>query len=129
MCEFAVEDINETVKSEKGYDCVIFGAIGNVLGDLRNPIETLNKLKETVKAGGYILIEEGYINDEGNRENLRCNKTVYLTLQQWLASFKSAGLELIETASGHSEGNFFKIQVTQTRLSSMSSYSFCWLRT
>jgi ubiquinone/menaquinone biosynthesis C-methylase UbiE len=108
LCKFAVEDINETVKKESGYDCVILGAVGNVLGDLRNPAETLTKLKATVKPGGFILIDEGFIPDESKRENIRHNNALYFTEQQWMAWFKETGLELIETASGHGEGNLDK---------------------
>jgi len=103
LCEFLIDDINEAVKKEKDYDCVVFGAVGpDVLG---GPAETLNKLKATVKPGGYILIEEGYIPDEGKREDIRYNRDAYFPEQHWMALFKEAGLELIETASGHSEGN------------------------
>ena len=103
LCEFLVGDINETVETEKGYDCVVFGAAGlDVLG---GPAEALGKLKSTVKPGGYILIEEGYIPDEGKREDVRCNADAYYPLHYWEALFKEMGLELVETASGHSEGN------------------------
>jgi len=103
LCEFLLDDINEAVKTEKDYDCVVFGAVGpDVLG---GPAETLNKLKATVKPGGYILIEEGYIPDEGKREYIRYNRDAYFPEQYWMALFKEMGLELIETASGHSEGD------------------------
>lgn len=105
LCEFVVEDINETVQKESGYDCVIFGAVGNVLGDLHSPVETLNKLKLTVKPGGYILLEDGYLPDHGKQADLRYSGAVYLYKQQWLDAFQAAGLELVEIASGHSEGN------------------------
>ena len=103
LCEFTINDINEAVRTEKDYDCVVFGSVGpDVLGD---PAEALNKLKATIKPGGYILIEEGYIPNEGRRENIRYNRDAYFTAQQWMALFKEMGLELIETDSGHSEGN------------------------
>jgi len=103
LCEFQIGDINESVKTEKDYDCVVFGAAGtDVLG---GPAEALNKLKATVKPGGYILIEEGYIPDDGKREDVRYNADAYFPLQYWMALFKDAGLELVETASGHSEGD------------------------
>jgi len=103
LCEFLLDDVNEAVKREKDYDCVVFGAVGlDVLG---GPVEALGKLKATLKPGGYILIEEGYIPDEGKREDIRVNKDAYFPLQQWLDLFKEMGLELVETASGHSEGN------------------------
>ena len=102
LCEFFVDDINEAVKTEKDYDCVVFGAAGtDVLG---GPAEALHKLKATVKPGGFILIEEGYIPDDGKRENIRYNADSYYPLRHWMALFKEVGLELIETASGHSEG-------------------------
>ena len=103
LCEFLIDDINEAVKTEKDYDCVVFGAAGvDVLG---GPAEALNKLKATVKPGGYIMIEEGFISGEDKREKVRYNRDVYFTEQQWVALFKEANLELIETASGHSEGD------------------------
>ena len=103
LCEFLVDDINETVKTEKDYDCVVFGAAGmDVLGGVS---EALSKLKVTVKPGGYILIEEGYIPNEGKREDIKYNASAYYPLQYWMDSFEEVGLALIETSSGHSEGN------------------------
>jgi ubiquinone/menaquinone biosynthesis C-methylase UbiE len=103
LCEFLIGDVNEAVKTEKDYDCVVFGAAGtDVLG---GPAKALNKLKATVKPGGYILIEEGYIPNEGKREDIRFNADTYFPLQHWVTLFKETGLELVETASGHSEGN------------------------
>ena len=102
LCEFILEDVNEAVKTERDYDCVIYGAVGPEV--LVGPLEALNKLKETIKPGGYILIEEGYIPDDGKHEDVRFNRNAYLHLRQWMALFKEAGLELVETASGYSEG-------------------------
>ena len=103
LCEFLNDDINEAAKTEKDYDCVVFGAAGaDVLGE---PVEALNKLKATVKPGGLILIEEGYIPDDGKREDIRYNADAYFHLRDWVAFFKETGLELVETASGHSEGS------------------------
>ncbi|MCL2806773.1 MAG: class I SAM-dependent methyltransferase [Coriobacteriia bacterium] len=103
LCEFAIGDINEAVATETDYDCVIYGAVGlDVLG---SPLEALNKLKATVKPGGYILIEEGYIPDDGKQGDIRFNKDAYHPLQHWMDLFKEAGFELLETAAGHSEGD------------------------
>ena len=103
LCEFLLGDINEAVKTEEGYDCVIYSAVGpEVLG---GPSEALDKLKKTVKPEGFILIEDGYIPDDGKPEDVRFNRDAYLHLRQWVALFKEAGLELVETASGHSEGD------------------------
>ena len=32
LCEFFLDDINEAVKTEKDYDCVVFGAAGVDVG-------------------------------------------------------------------------------------------------
>ena len=102
LCEFVIEDINEAIKTERDYDCVVFGAAGvDVLG---GPAEALSSLKATVKPGGFILIEEGYIPTGGKREDIRYNSDTYFPLQHWIDLFDQANLELVESASGHSEG-------------------------
>ena len=102
LCEFEIDDINEAVKTEVGFDCTVFGAVGpEVLG---GPAETLAKLRATVKPGGYLLIEEAYLPAGGSREAVRYLRDVYLTEQEWLTLFKETDLELIETAfSGSSD--------------------------
>ncbi|MCL2528748.1 MAG: class I SAM-dependent methyltransferase [Coriobacteriia bacterium] len=106
LCEFVLDDINEALKTERDYDCLVFGAVGTeVLG---GPAEALRKLKSAVKPGGYILIEEGYIPTDGKRESIRFNRDAYFPLEHWLTLFKETGLELVETASGHSEENLDK---------------------
>ena len=85
LCEFNVGDINESVKSENDYDIVILGAVGNVLG---NPEETIKKLKNTVKSGGYVFIDDAYGKDDSD--------TKYLTREKWLMIFQNAGVKLID---------------------------------
>lgn len=94
LCDFVVSDINEAVNNEKDYDIVIFGAAGIALG---NPAEMLRKLKTVIKAGGYILIDEGYLPDNVTQSDVKCNSYEFLTGKQWAALFKEAGLELTET--------------------------------
>lgn len=54
-CEFLVEDIKLTAKRECGFDLVLLCSVGDVFG---NSEATLKALKQTVKKGGYIIIEE-----------------------------------------------------------------------
>ena len=84
LCEFVVGDINEAVETEKGYDCVVYGAVGDVLG---SHAETLDKLKETVNPGGYILLD--------NYD--------FIPQEQWASLFKETGMELIETVFDDSQ--------------------------
>ncbi|MFZ5986337.1 MAG: class I SAM-dependent methyltransferase [Bacillota bacterium] len=85
LCEFKAGDINEAVKVEKDYDIVILGAVGDVLG---NPEETIQKLKSTVKNGGFIFIDDAYGNDDSDER--------YPTREKWLMFFQNAGVKLLD---------------------------------
>ena len=91
LCNFICADVNEAVVTERGYDCVIFGAAGNILG---GPHETLAKLKETIRPGGFILIDEAYLPD-GAHIDIKYDYE-YLNRQQWMQVFKDNDLELLE---------------------------------
>ena len=95
LCHFVLADINETVNTAKNYDCVIFGAAGDVLG---NPRETLSKLSQTVKPQGYILIDDGYLRDDASNDKAKYKNYEYLTHEQWLHLFQDVGLKLVEEA-------------------------------
>jgi len=94
LCEFAFADVNEAVQTERGYDCVIFGAAGNILG---NPAEMLAKLKTVIKPGGLILIDEGFLPDGGSQADVCYDNYELLTESKWHELFAEAGLELLET--------------------------------
>jgi ubiquinone/menaquinone biosynthesis C-methylase UbiE len=93
LCHFLIGDANEIVNIEKNYDCVIFGAGGNILGV---PQETLNKLLKTIKPKGYILIDEAYLSDGSSNREIKYNNYEYLTHKQWMNLFESNGLRLVE---------------------------------
>ena len=84
LCEFKTGDINEAVNSEKNYDLVILGAVGDVLG---TPEETIVKLKKTVKPGGYILIDDAY--------GKIGKKVDYYSKQEWLQLLLENDVNLI----------------------------------
>ncbi|SDC08009.1 Methyltransferase domain-containing protein [Pelagirhabdus alkalitolerans] len=84
-CEFEVGNITKAVRYEKDYDIVILGAVGDVLG---TPEETITLLKNTVKEGCYIIIDDVYGHDETNPS--------YYTKEQWLNIFKRTGVKLID---------------------------------
>jgi cyclopropane fatty-acyl-phospholipid synthase-like methyltransferase len=85
LCEFKVRDINESVIVEKDYDIVILGAVGDVLG---NHEQTIQKLKNTVKNGGYIFIDDAYGNDDSDEK--------YPTREKWHLLFQNAGMKIID---------------------------------
>ena len=93
LCRFACGDANETAATERDYDCVIFGAAGNILG---NPQETLGKLIKTVKPGGYIILDEAYLPDDSSNDMVKYKNYEYLTHEQWIRLFSDNGLTLVE---------------------------------
>jgi len=93
LCDFNSADANEVVKTERDYDCVVFGAAGNILG---TPQETLAKLAKTIKDGGFIIIDEGYLPDNSSNDDIKYQNYEFLTRQQWLKLFDECGLTLME---------------------------------
>ncbi len=85
LCQFIVGDINQSVEIEKDYDIVIFGAVGEVLG---NQKETLNKLAATIKKGGYVMIDDGYAKSEDNE--------IFITKEQWVEIIEKSGYRMID---------------------------------
>ena len=89
LCEFTVGDVVEAVQTERGYDLVIYGAVGNILG---SPYETLQALADTIKPGGHILLDDAYL-EEGNG-GAPLFQGDYPTLSEWKSVINEAGLKL-----------------------------------
>ncbi len=104
LCEFVVGDITESVKMEKDFDLVIYGAVGDVLGDWR---AIITQLKKTVKKGGYIIIDDAYGYDQSDAK--------YLTREQWLDLFCETGVKLIDEKI-FSDDKLAKLTVAQQSL-------------
>ena len=85
LCEFMVGDINEAVITERGFDVVILGAVGDVLGV---PDRTIYKLKQTVKDEGYLLIDDAY-----SREGTSGTSPSY---EEWLDLFTQEEVNFLE---------------------------------
>lgn len=92
LVDYQVMDINEAVKIEQGYDCVIWGAVGDVLGDYP---QTLAKVSETIRVGGYILFDDAYVEETQDNLKLRM-KANYPTLAEWKELFANQNLKLID---------------------------------
>jgi len=92
LCHFAVGDADEIINAENGYDLVIFGAAGNILG---SPEETLQKLCKTIKRDGYIIMDATYLPRGVNTEELKWEYE-YIRREDWLRLFDNNGLELAE---------------------------------
>lgn len=88
LCKFEIGDIRERVKSLSGYDVIILGAIGPVLGDYLN---TLTNLKPCLNEGGVIITDDAYIEDESSFSHpLLFKKSVVLK------QIKDAGFTIVK---------------------------------
>jgi len=96
QCTFAVGDVNEAVLIEKDYDLTIWCGAGDLLGSYA---ETLAGIARTVKPGGYILLDEGYVKEEAA---LRFQQD-YLTEAEWDGVFCAQGLTVIACSKAENE--------------------------
>lgn len=88
LCRFEVNDIRTRVKTLRGFDVIVLGAIGPVLG---NFFETLSVLKKCLNPDGIILIDEGYIDD-----NSRFSHPAVITKGALVDQAHQAGMQMID---------------------------------
>lgn len=92
LCSFEICDINQAINNEKNYDCLIWGAVGRILGSYK---ETLTKISATVREGGYLIIDDCFVQDVSNNKYLRYGYE-YPTLLEWENLISEAGLSIVE---------------------------------
>ena len=97
LCNFIIGDINEAVKTDIQYDCIVLGATGEVLG---SPQEIIRKLKPIVKAGGYILLDESFLPEGGAQEDVRYANHSYISETEWKELFTQEGIEIVAADFG-----------------------------
>lgn len=86
ICSFSVEDIRESVEYQRNNDVAIYGADGSIFTNTHILFE---KLKQTVRPNGYIVIDDVYAPDGYASED-------YPTLRDWQNVFGQAGLEIVD---------------------------------
>lgn len=58
LCEFRLGDVRTAVRELSGYDVVIYASLGDVLG---SRAECVRKLRNTVRPGRFIVIDDGFL--------------------------------------------------------------------
>jgi SAM-dependent methyltransferase len=86
-CKFEIGDIRVRIKELFSFDLIILGAIGPVLGDLETTLKTLAK---SLNSHGYVLLDDGYIDDNSMTKYDRC-----LRRTDFYKQIKVAGFEII----------------------------------
>lgn len=87
-CTFMTGDVNDAVVTEQDYDLVIWGGAGDLLGGYA---KTLERITRTIRPGGYILLDDGFIHDA--QQALRF-KHQYLTKAEWVQTFQENRLTI-----------------------------------
>lgn len=85
LCDFVVGDIHEAVESERSYDLVVLGAVGDLIG---SPAVTLKKLEKTIRSGGCIVLDDAY------GQGLEVDG--FLSRTEWSQFFEQNGLRLVD---------------------------------
>lgn len=65
LCRFEVADIHKTLRTARDFDVGVYTAVGNVLGTFD---ECVWHLRQSVRKGGYILIDDGFRRTPGTTE-------------------------------------------------------------
>ncbi len=86
ISEFKWGDIRHSITEERGYDFVILGACGNVLGDWDL---TLDALKRVTKSKGWLIIDDAFAED-----GQPCDG--YASHRELMSCFAKHKVELIE---------------------------------
>jgi len=87
-CFFEWGDIRTRIKDLKGFDVVILGSIGPVLGDYYS---TLTQLSDCVKTDGYIIIDDAYMDEKES-----CSNSPGETRSGIMEQAAKAGMKLID---------------------------------
>jgi len=91
ICTFEKDDIRIRLKSLGKYDVIILGAIGPVFG---NYYDTLLQLKTHFNKNGIIIIDDGYTEDNCEKDYPNILKKSELIKQ-----INNAGMDLIDTVT------------------------------
>jgi SAM-dependent methyltransferase len=87
-CTFLVGDIRQKINELQGFDLVVLGAIGPVLGNIQ---ETLTLISGMLATDGYILLDDSYLPISSNISYNRCPCE-----NDFFQQIDSAGFEIIE---------------------------------
>lgn len=97
LCHFEFGDIREFIRKAENFDIVIYAAIGDVLGGFN---ECVGKLRQTIRPGGYMLIDDGFLKESTKieREGYECYVPHDETLKQLTSYGDTLLKEIVFTA-------------------------------
>jgi len=100
LCDFQLGDIREYVKITNNFDIVIYASLGGLLGNYE---EIVRNLRNTIKPGGYILIDDGYL--KTNEKVERKGYEHYFPHKETINQLTAWGDRIIEEIDADEESN------------------------
>jgi SAM-dependent methyltransferase len=88
FCKFETGDIRRRIYKLKEFDIAILGAIGPVFGNL---YETLQIIKNALKADGYVLLDDAFV-----EENSLINYNRCLRKSEFYKMISAAGFDIVK---------------------------------
>ena len=98
-CEFFVGDARNAAACCRGFDVVIWGAAGGVLGGYP---QTLRCLRDTIDSGGLILLDDALRREAVTTSGVA---QAFPSRDEWLDLFRDAGLEMLDRSSGDEDND------------------------
>ena len=65
-CTFEVRDLREAAEEARDYDAAVYASVGGVLGPLD---ACVGRLRRTVRPGGYMVLDEGFLRGPARPED------------------------------------------------------------
>lgn len=88
LCKFLAADIRLEVPKVKGFDLIVLGAIGPVLGNYQ---ETFSVIERSLEPDGVVLVDDAFIADDSDFSH-----PMMLKKSQLIEQVNKAGFELLE---------------------------------
>ncbi|MDR2916147.1 MAG: class I SAM-dependent methyltransferase [Tannerella sp.] len=104
LCLFKAGDIRDEIKTLEQFDVIISGAVGPVFG---NHGETLITLQPHLKENGYVIIDDGYLEDDSDFEYPRAVRRKDLFTQIASANMMLVD-EIMQTDEDDKSGEYDK---------------------
>lgn len=92
LCRFVIGDIRARTWEPERYDVIVFGALGRILGDMK---ETLAFLARSLNERGCVLLDDGFLEDDSPTVYDRCLRRSAFHGQIAAAGFEVAGEDLM----------------------------------
>lgn len=109
LCNFESYDIFEILSSNGTYDVVILASLGGILGTYKKSVE---QLRQVVREGGYIIIDDGYL--KGNKLLKRAGYNHYVNHHQTIDQLTGYGDKIIKEVNKDKESRLINAQYLST---------------